>query len=70
MNKVGDTAGLTVDERELWRADIAEKHLGLDELHAAAIAVNPLIDVCTARELVTKGCPPAIAIDLATRERD
>jgi hypothetical protein len=55
--------------RELWRAEVAEQHLGLAPLEAGALASNPLVDVCTARELVAQGCPPGIAIDLATRER-
>lgn len=63
-----DSAEIAVSDRELWRADVAERDLGLDELHAAAVAANPLVDVCSARELVRRGCPPAIAIELATRE--
>jgi hypothetical protein len=64
-----DSVGIDVeDERALWRADIAERHLGLDPLRAAMVAANPLVDVCTARELVARGCPAAIAIELATRE--
>jgi hypothetical protein len=57
-------------ERELWRAEVAERELGLDPQQAALAATNPLIDVCTARELVRKGCPPEHALQLATRERD
>lgn len=55
-------------DRELWRAEVAEQHLGLPPLEATMIACNPLIDVCTAREFVAKGCPPEIAVQLATRE--
>jgi hypothetical protein len=54
--------------RESWRADVAEHDLGCTPMVAAALAIDPLVDVCTARELVAKGCPPATAIYLATRE--
>lgn len=55
------------EARELWRADVAERHLGLDPLRASIVACDPRVDVCTARELVGKGCPPALALELATR---
>jgi hypothetical protein len=57
-----------VDARTLWRTETAERHLGLSPLAAAVIATNPLVDISTARELVAKGCPPRLAIQLATRE--
>lgn len=63
-----DSDRITVDERALWRADVAEG-LGFDPLRAAVLAGDPLVDVCSARELVRRGCPAGIAIDLATRER-
>jgi hypothetical protein len=58
------------DLRTLWRADVAEKHLGLDPLHASIVACDPYVDVCSARELVAKGCPPGLAVELATREKN
>jgi hypothetical protein len=57
-----------VDARTLWRTETAERHLGLGPVEAAALAINTLVDVSTARELVAKGCPPRLAIQLATRE--
>lgn len=64
-----DSEGISGPEvdRELWRTKVAET-LGVDPHLAAEIAMNPRVDIATARELVDHGCSLELALQLATAE--
>lgn len=68
-DRVFDSEGISGPEiaRELWRAKVAET-LGVDPHLAAEIAMNPRVDIATARELVDHGCRLELALQLATAE--
>lgn len=46
-----------------WRFDELER-VGLDGLDAIRFALDPAFDVGALRALVTRGCPPAVAVDI------